>query len=167
VVGIFPAGPGRNLSTARGHLVVQVQSLADLWQSPAMSGDPVPGSPPAVIDKIIEQLGGWRGALLSELRDLIIEAEPQVAEEVKWQKASNPLGVPVWSRDGIICTGEAYKDKVKLTFFKGAALEDPAGLFNASLEGKARRAIDFEEGARIDEAAFKALVRAAAKENAA
>ena len=111
-------------------------------------------------------LGDWRGKLLSRIRDLIRQAEPDVVEETKWRKPSNPLGVPVWTHHGIICTGETYKDKVKVTFFKGASLEDPAGLFNASLDAGVRRAIDFGEGDRIDEEAFKALVRSASKLNA-
>jgi hypothetical protein len=107
----------------------------------------------------------WPGKTLSRLRALIQEADPDVVEEVKWRKPSNPAGVPVWSHAGIICTGEAYKDKVKLTFARGASLKDPGRLFNASLEGNARRAIDFHEGDQIDEAAFKALVREAAALN--
>jgi len=109
---------------------------------------------------------GWRGEVLSRIRDLVEQAVPGVVEEIKWRKPSNPSGVPVWSRDGIICTGETYKDKVKLTFAKGASLEDPAGLFNSSLEGKVRRAIDLREGDAVDEEAFKALVRSAARLNA-
>jgi hypothetical protein len=123
--------------------------------------------PSKLIDARIEDLGDWRGNTLSRVRTLIKQAHPAVVEEVKWRKPSNSmLGVPVWSHDGIICTGETYKDKVKFTFAKGAALEDPAGLFNASLEGNVRRAIDLHEGDGIDERAFKALVRAAAALNA-
>jgi hypothetical protein len=119
------------------------------------------------IDAMIKDLGDWRGHTLSRVRALIQQADPAVVEEVKWRKPSNSmLGVPVWSHDGIICTGETYKDKVKLTFARGAALEDPAGLFNASLEGNVRRAIDLHEGDEIDERAFKTLVRAAAALNA-
>jgi hypothetical protein len=118
-------------------------------------------SPSHLIDAKIEGLGGWRGETLSRLRNLIREADPQVVEAVKWRKPSNMLGVPVWEHDGIICTGETYKDKVKLTFAQGASLEDSSGLFNSSLEGNTRRAIDFHEGARIDEEALKALIRAA------
>jgi hypothetical protein len=104
----------------------------------------------------------WRGETLARVRALMKEADPEVAEEVKWRKASNNMqGVPVWERGGIICTGETYKDKVKLTFARGAALDDPAGLFNSSLEGNTRRAIDIREGEDIDEAALKALIRAA------
>jgi hypothetical protein len=118
-------------------------------------------SPSELIDDKIKSLPDWRGQTLSRLRALIKQADPAVTEAVKWRKPSNPLGVPVWEHAGIICTGETYKDKVKLTFAKGASLDDPAGLFNASLDGKVRRAIDFREGDEIDEAAFKALVRAA------
>src|SRR5438128_753303 len=102
----------------------------------------------------------WRGEILGRLRALVKEADPEVVEEVKWAKASSP-GVPVWSHDGIICTGETYKSVVKMTFAKGASLEDPSGLFNSSLEGNTRRAIDFREGDKIDEKALKALIRSA------
>lgn len=118
------------------------------------------------IDQYITDLGDWRGERLARVRSLIHEAQPDVVEEVKWRKPSTPTGVPVWSSDGIICTGETYKDKVKLTFHKGASLPDPAGLFNASLGGNTRRAIDLFEADSIDEAAFKALVRAAGALNA-
>jgi hypothetical protein len=124
------------------------------------------GTPTELIDAKIEQLDDWRGELLSRIRELTRQAAPEVVEEIKWRKPSNPFGVPVWSHDGIILTGETYKDKVKLTFFNGASLEDPAGLFNSSLEGKTRRAIDLHEGDAIDEEAFKALVRSAAELNA-
>jgi hypothetical protein len=110
--------------------------------------------------KKIEELNDWRGEMLSRLRALIKEADPEVVEEVKWRKPTNP-GVPVWSHDGMICTGETYKSVVKLTFAKGASLPDPAGLFNASLEGNTRRAIDIREGEAIDEDAFRALIREA------
>ncbi len=118
--------------------------------------------------ELIESQGpaGWRGEVLSRIRDLVKQAVPDVVEEIKWRKPSNPSGVPVWSRDGIICTGETYKDKVKLTFAKGASLEDPVGLFNSGLEGKVRRAIDLREGDAVDEEALKALVRSAARLNA-
>ena len=112
----------------------------------------------AMIDERIEELGDWRGELLGQLRALIREADADVVEEWKWN-------VPVWSHDGIICTGESYKKAVKLTFAKGAAIKDPKGLFNSSLEGNTRRAIDFHESDEIDEAAFKALIRAAVKVN--
>jgi hypothetical protein len=105
--------------------------------------------------------GDWRRETLARMRKLIHEADPEAVEEAKWKKPSNPKGVPTWSHDGIICTGETYKDKVKLTFANGAALKDPAGLFNASLDGNLRRAIDISESGKIDEKAFKELVRAA------
>ncbi len=110
--------------------------------------------------------GDWRAQRLDRLRRLIREADPSAVEEVKWRKPSNPDGVPVWSHDGILCTGEVYKDHVKLTFAKGAFVPDPARLFNSGLEGGLRRAIDLREGDEIDETAFKALVRAAAELNA-
>jgi hypothetical protein len=112
-------------------------------------------SPSQLIDARIKELGDWRGKMLSRLRALVKEADPEVVEEWKWR------GVPVWSHDGLICTGETYKDVVKMTFAKGAALKDPSSLFNSSLEGNTRRAIDFHEGEKIDEKALKTLVRAA------
>jgi hypothetical protein len=115
----------------------------------------------ALIDAKIAALGDWRGEMLASIRKLIHEADGKVVEEVKWRKPSNPAGVPVWSHAGILCTGETYRDKVKLTFAKGAALPDPSGLFNASLDGNARRAIDISPGDRLDEKAFKALILAA------
>jgi hypothetical protein len=123
------------------------------------------GSPARQIEARIEELGDWRGKTLSRLRGLIRQADPDVVEEWKWRKASNP-GVPVWSHQGAICTGETYKSVVKLTFFKGASLDDPSGLFNSSLEGKTRRAIDVHEGDDVDEQAFVALIRAAVSLNA-
>lgn len=117
------------------------------------------------VDKILAELDDWRGIKLTRIRKLIREALPDVVEEVKWKKPSNPLGVPVWSSGGIICTGETYKDKVKLTFAHGASIADPAGLFNASLGGKMRRAIDLREEDAINGEAFKALVREAADRN--
>ena len=117
-------------------------------------------TPSQQIDGRIEELDDWRGETLSRLRTLIKQADPDVVEEWKWVKPSSG-GTPVWSDDGGICTGEAYKSVVKLTFFKGASLEDPSGLFNSSLEGKVRRAIDVREGESIDEDAFRALIRAA------
>jgi hypothetical protein len=126
--------------------------------SQAAGGD----SPSRLIDARIKELGDWRGEMLARVRRLIKEADPEVVEEVKWRKPSNAmLGVPVWEHAGIICTGETYKAVVKLTFAKGAALEDPSGLFNSSLEGNVRRAIDIHEGDKIDEKALKALIRAA------
>ncbi|SCW57280.1 hypothetical protein SAMN02927900_02798 [Rhizobium mongolense subsp. loessense] len=118
-------------------------------------------SPSQLIDAKVAALGDWRGMTLARLRSLIKETDPEVVEEVKWRKPSNIFGVPVWEHAGIICTGETYKNAVKLTFAKGASLEDPSGLFNSSLEGNTRRAIDFHEGDEIDENALKALVRAA------
>jgi hypothetical protein len=112
-------------------------------------------------DARINDPGDWRGEMLKRIRAIIKEAYPDVIEEVKWRKPSNPSGVLAWSHDGLICTGETYKDKVKMTFARGAALDDPAGLFNSSLEGNTRRAIDFHEGEEMDEEALKALVRAA------
>jgi hypothetical protein len=120
-----------------------------------------------LIDAKIASLSGWRGEILKRLRALIRDADPEVVETVKWRKPSNPAGVPVWEHEGIICTGETYKDKVKLTFANGASLNDPKHLFNSSLDGNTRRAIDFGEGAKIDEAALKALVREAVAFNQA
>jgi len=114
-----------------------------------------------LIDKRIAELGDWRGETLSRMRTLIQEADSKVVEEVKWRKPSNPAGVPVWSHDGMICTGETYKNHVKLTFAKGGALPDPAKLFSSKTEGNARRAIDIHQGEEVDADAFKALVRAA------
>ena len=122
-------------------------------------------TPSELIDARLTQIGGWRGETLSRLRQLVREADPEVEEQVKWRKPSNPAGVPVWEHDGIVCTGETYKDKVKLTFAKGASLNDPAHLFNASLDAGTRRAIDLREGDEVDEAAFKALISEAATLN--
>jgi hypothetical protein len=119
------------------------------------SGAHKPASPSQLIDARIEELGDWRGKLLARLRGLIKQADPEIVEEWKWR------GVPVWSHDGLICTGETYKAVVKMTFAKGAALQDPARLFNSSLDGNTRRAVDFHEGDKIDEAALKTLIRAA------
>lgn len=118
-------------------------------------------SPSRLIDAKIAALGGWRGDALARLRALIRAADPEIVETVKWKKPGNPMGVPVWERAGIICTGETYKDKVKLTFAHGAVLDDPKGLFNSSLDGNVRRAIDMHEGETIDGEALKALVREA------
>ena len=124
-------------------------------------------SPSEAIDAKIAALGDWRGETLARVRALIREADPEVVEAVKWRKPSTPAGVPVWEHDGLICTGETYRDKVKLTFAKGAELDDPAGLFNSSLDGNTRRAIDIREGEAIDEEALKALVRSAVAANGA
>lgn len=121
-------------------------------------------SPAQLIDARIEELDDWRGEMLSRLRALIKQADPEAVEEWKWRKPSHP-GVPVWSHDGLICTGETYKTVVKLTFAKGASLKDPSGLFNSSLDGNTRRAIDIREGEAIDEDAFTALIRAAVSLN--
>lgn len=122
-------------------------------------------SPSQLIDARIKELNDWRGKTLSQLRALIKQADPAVVEELKWKKPTNPGGVPVWSHNGIICTGETYKNAVKLTFAKGAQLKDPKKLFNASLEGNAFRAIDFHEGDTVDETAFKALIHEAVELN--
>jgi hypothetical protein len=118
------------------------------------------------ITKRIEELGDWRGETLASVRRLIHDADPEIQEEWKWAKASSP-GTPVWAHDGIVCTGESYKQVVKLTFMRGASLPDPHGLFNSSLEGKTRRAIDIREGEQLDEAAFKELIRSAVAANSA
>jgi hypothetical protein len=119
------------------------------------------------VDAKIKALADWRGETLARVRTLIKEACPDVAEDMKWQKPTNPMGVPVWEHGGIICTGETYKDKVKLTFARGASLKDPAGLFNASLDAGTRRAIDIRESNKLNEKAFKALIREAVALNAA
>jgi hypothetical protein len=124
-------------------------------------------SPSSLIDAKIAALGDWRGETLARVRTLIKAADAQIVEAVRWRKPSNPSGVPVWEHDGIVCTGETYKDKVKLTFARGAEIDDPSGLFNSSLDGNLRRAIDIGEGDRIDETAFKALIRAAVALNTA
>ena len=122
---------------------------------------PVPAeSASKLIDQKIKELGDWRGKMLAKVRAIIHQADPQIVEEWKWVKPTNP-GTPVWSHGGIVCTGETYKNVVKMTFPKGAALQDPSGLFNSSLEGNVRRAIDIHEGDKIDEAALKDLIRAA------
>ena len=137
----------------RGNVPAMNESSAETVESPSQ-----------LIDARIKELGDWRGKTLSRLRALIKQADPEVVEEWKWRKATNP-GVPVWSHQGGICTGETYKSVVKLTFFKGASLEDPSGLFNSSLEGNTRRAIDFHEDDHIDEKAFVSLIRAAVSLN--
>jgi len=121
-------------------------------------------APSQMIGARIKELDDWRGLILSRLRTLIKQADPEVGEEWKWVKPSSP-GTPVWSHNGGLCTGEVYKNVVKLTFYKGASLEDPSGLFNSSLEGRVRRAIDLHEGDGVDEEAFKALIRAAVAAN--
>jgi hypothetical protein len=148
-----PALAGGRLTVYRGNN----GERTDMKKSGLQKGK----SPSRLIGARIEEPGDWRGKALSRVRALIRQADPNVVEELKWKKPSNPTGVPVWSHDGIICTGETHKDHVKLTFARGASLEDPSRLFNSSLEGNARRAIDFHEGDRIDEEALKTLVRAA------
>lgn len=130
---------------------------ANAKMAPAEAGE----SPSRLIDARIRELGDWRGEMLARVRDLIKQADPDVVEEIKWRKPTSPSGVPVWSHGGIICTGETYRGKVKLTFAHGAALADPSGVFNASLDGNTRRAIDLHEGDEIDEQGLKALIRAA------
>ncbi len=134
-------------------------------KSPAKQA-PKETSPSQLIDAKIEKVGGWRGEMLARIRAIIHDACPDVVEAVKWRKPSNPMGVPVWEHDGIVCTGETYKAAVKLTFAHGASLDDPTGLFNASLDGNMRRAIDVHEGDKIDEKAFETLIRAAVALNA-
>jgi hypothetical protein len=131
------------------------------------SEQPAGNAASRLIDERIRELGGWRGETLARVRALILEADPQMTEECKWVKPTNPLGVPVWSHHGIVCTGEAYAKAVKLTFARGASIPDPAHLFNASLEGNTRRAIDIHEGEQVNARAFKALVKAAVAQNAA
>jgi len=133
-----------------------------------MKTEAQPGSPEAAgkITKLIQELGDWRGQALSHVRTLIHDADPEIQEEWKWEKPKSP-GIPVWSHDGGICTGEVYKQAVKLTFFRGAFLPDPSKLFTSSLEGNLRRAIDLHEGEKINEAAFKQLIQAAAAANSA
>jgi hypothetical protein len=134
--------------------------------APVAKGKRATAKPPSrAVEERIASMGGWQGGTLAEVRRLILEADPDTTEECKWVKPTNPAGVPVWSRGGIVCTGEVYKQVVKLTFFRGASLDDPRGLFNASPEGNTRRAIDIREGEALDAAAFKALIRAAVAEN--
>jgi hypothetical protein len=132
----------------------------------ASQAKPMTGKPASrLIAQRIRDLGGWRGETLARMRALILEADPGMTEECKWVKPTNPLGVPVWSHDGIVCTGEAYTKAVKLTFARGASIPDPSHLFNASLGGNTRRAIDIHEGEKVDARAFKALVKAAVAQN--
>jgi hypothetical protein len=159
------ASAGRTTSaSSTRHLTPRIiwrhqQTSGNVYEMPKSSEHQVE-SPSELIDARIKELGDWRAETLSRLRALIRRADPEVVEEWKWKKASNP-GVPVWSHHGIICTGETYKSVVKLTFFKGASLKDPSGLFNSSLEGKTRRAIDFPEDVEIDEKAFVTLIQSA------
>jgi hypothetical protein len=150
----------------RLNVSLESESLEALGGNMAKSGSNEDKSASERIDKLIAELGDWRAETLSKMRKLIKEADPDVIEEVKWVKATSP-GTPTWSHDGIICTGEPYKSVVKLTFAKGASLKDPAKLFNSSLEGNTRRAIDIHEGEKIDAVKFKALIRAAIALNTA
>ena len=145
---------GNAMPTSKVPPTRSVKPAAKAKPKPKLSGSPQAESPCELIDAKIEGLGDWRGAMLARLRALIKAADPEVVEEWKWS-------IPVWSHNGLICTGETYKKEVKSTFAKGASLPDPAGLFNSSLEGNTRRAIDFQEGDTLDEAALKALIRAA------
>ena len=140
---------------AKQHRRIQRQSTASIKKPRAKA------KPSALINQRIRKLGGWREETLARMRALILEADPGMTEECKWVKPTNPLGVPVWSHGGIVCTGEVYKNVVKMTFAKGAALQDPTRLFNSSLDGNVRRAIDIHEGDKVDEAALKDLIRAA------
>lgn len=141
------------------------EAKASAKANPGVEAKCATGAAFRLIDERIRFLGGWRAETLAEVRRIIHETDPDIVEECKWIKPSNPLGVPVWSHAGIVCTGEVYKQVVKLTFAKGAFLDDPRGLFNASLEGSTRRAIDIREGEVLDAAAFKALIQAAVAEN--
>jgi hypothetical protein len=171
---LFRPGEPRPEAKASGRFVARIDSAAGTRQSRderlgeqrhgekdvmSKSGPEDEKSPSRMIDERIAELGDWRGETLARIRALIRQADPEAVEEWKWR------GVPVWYHDGMICTGETYKEVVKMTFAKGAALEDPSGLFNSSLEGNTRRAIDFREGEEIDEEALKALIRAAATLN--
>jgi hypothetical protein len=142
----------------------QVPARKD-WRAMSPTSDPDGKAASANISKRIQELGDWRGETLARLRQLIHDADPDIEEEWKWEKPKSG-GVPVWSHDGIVCTGESYKEVVKLTFFRGASVKDPKKLFNSSLDGNTRRAIDFREGEKINEAAFKQLIRAAVAVNA-
>src|SRR5919109_3253549 len=126
-----------------------------------MKGNAGVKSASVLIDQRIKELGDWRGKMLAKVRTIVHEADPEMTEECKWIKPTNPLGVPTWSHGGIVCTGETYKNAVKMTFARGAELKDPSGLFNSSLDGNVRRAIDIHEGDTVDESAFKDLIRAA------
>jgi hypothetical protein len=143
-----------------GHGLYRVSLNQGQWLELDMKKNVEVDSASDTIDAKIDELGDWRGETLAKVREVILKADSEIVEEWKWAKATSP-GVPVWSRDGIICTGETYKNVVKLTFAKGAALKDPLGLFNSSLEGNVRRAIDIHKGEKINEAALKELVRAA------
>jgi hypothetical protein len=140
-------------------------SKAGAKTSPRANGQPTGRAAARLIDQRIRELGDWRGETLGRMRALILEADPEIIEEIKWIKPTNPLGVATWSHNGIVCTGEVYKQVVKLTFAQGASIPDPSGLFNASLEGGTRRAIDIRQGEKVDARAFKSLVKAAVARN--
>lgn len=161
------------MATSRNTAVKRTSSASSPRKSSAKAASRV-GTKPAsskpasrLIDERIRSLGDWRGETLATVRRMIHEADPDIVEECKWVKPTNPWGVPVWSHDGIVCTGETYKQAVKLTFMQGASVPDPRGLFNASLDGGTRRAIDIHEGEKLDARAFKALVKAAVALNGA
>jgi hypothetical protein len=151
--------PGKETQGGKQALIMKTSGSQKVESASREPASQLPAS--RLIDARIQELADWRGEMLSRLRVLIKQADPQVVEECKWVKPSNPWGVPVWSHNGIICTGETYKGAVKLTFAKGAFLDDPAGLFNSSLEGRVRRAIDFREGDKVNEKALKDLIRVA------
>jgi hypothetical protein len=160
--------PGKAKPTAKTKKTAKAVSKA---KSPAKAGAKAEAAPTSgksasrLIDQRIREVGGWRGETLARMRKLIHDADPGVVEECKWVKPSTPSGVPVWSHDGIICTGETYAKVVKLTFAKGATIADPSRLFNSSLEGNTRRAIDIHEGETVDARAFKTLIKAAVARN--
>jgi hypothetical protein len=156
----------KSATIAQNSAAKRVAAKAAKPTVPRRDSSRTPDSASQMIDQRIRELGDWRGPLLKRMRELILEADPEVVEEWKWKKASSP-GTPVWSHNGGICTGESYKQVVKLTFFDGASLKDPARLFNSSLEGNTRRAIDIHEDDAIEEAAFKELIRAAVAFNIA
>lgn len=162
-----PSKPKKSKKTARAAKPRKSPAKAKKPAAKPRAAAKAPGgqSFSKMIDDRIRSLGGWRAAALTEVRRLIREADPDVVEECKWFKPTNPFGVPVWSHDGILCTGESYKEVVKLTFMYGASLPDPGKLFNASLDGGTRRAIDIREGQSLDPNAFKTLIRAAIARN--
>ena len=163
------SGLGRDLrsSTGKDGKSTKSKSPPKAGAKGVRSGEQATGKPASrLIDQRIRELGGWRGETLARMRALILEADPGMIEERKWRKPSNAMaGVPVWSHNGIVCTGETYKNVVKLTFAQGAKIPDPSRLFNSSLEGNTRRAIDIHEGEKVDARAFKALVKAAVAQN--
>ena len=165
------ASEAKPIKARKGEKAAGVLSGGNPRIAKADGDAPVQGATAApasrLIDRRIRDLGGWRGETLARMRALILQADPGMAEECKWIKPTNPLGVPVWSHAGIVCTGESYTNIVKLTFAQGARIPDPARLFNSSLEGNTRRAIDIHEGEKLDAAAFKTLVKAAVVQNLA